>query len=80
MPLRCRFAPLRGPRLSLRSEPYRLLFPAGILASVIGVSLWPLLYAGWLAYYSGEAHARLMIQGFVGAFAIGFLSTAPSPR
>ncbi|MGK0184786.1 MAG: hypothetical protein ACI9R3_000560 [Verrucomicrobiales bacterium] len=73
---RCRFAPRQKLSATLRKEPFRLFFPAGVLASVIGVSLWPLLYAGWLTYYPGEAHARLMIQGFVGAFAMGFLGTA----
>ena len=63
-------------RVSICAEPFRLFFPAGILASVIGVSMWPLLYAGALEFYPGEAHARLMVECFVGAFAIGFISTA----
>ena len=53
-----------------------MFFPAGALASIVGVALWPLVYAGWLGYYPGEAHARIMIQGFVGGFALGFLGTA----
>lgn len=73
---RCRFAPKRSLGVTFRKEPFRLFFPCGILASVIGVSLWPLVYAGWLTFFPGEAHARLMIEGFVGAFAIGFLGTA----
>jgi uncharacterized protein involved in response to NO len=58
------------------SEPYRLFFPLGILAAVAGVMMWPLLYAGKLAFYPAEAHARVMIEGFMGAFVIGFLGTA----
>ncbi|MDA0349620.1 MAG: NnrS family protein [Verrucomicrobia bacterium] len=60
----------------LREEPFRIFFPAGILASIVAVALWPLVYGGWLDYYPGEAHARMMIQGFVGGFALGFLGTA----
>lgn len=79
MPPRCRFARSRRSPLPLRAEPFRLFFPLGLLASLLGVSLWPLVYAKWLSFYPGEAHARLMIQGFVGAFAMGFLGTA-SPK
>lgn len=60
----------------LRREPYRLFFPLGILAGIWGVMMWPMLYAGWLDYHPGQAHARLMIEGFMGAFVIGFLGTA----
>ncbi len=73
---RCRFAPNRTKKVSLLAEPFRLFFPIGILASVLGVSLWPLLYAGGLGFYPAQAHARLMIEGFVGAFALGFIGTA----
>lgn len=58
------------------SEPYRLFFPLGILAAIAGVMMWPLLYAGKLDFYPGEAHARVMIEGFMGAFVFGFLGTA----
>jgi uncharacterized protein involved in response to NO len=58
------------------SEPYRLFFPLGMLAAVAGVMMWPLLYAGKLGFYPAEAHSRVMIEGFMGAFVIGFLGTA----
>ncbi len=58
------------------AEPYRLFFPLGIAAAVAGVMMWPLLYAGKLDFYPGEAHARVMIEGFMGAFVLGFLGTA----
>jgi uncharacterized protein involved in response to NO len=58
------------------SEPYRLFFPLGILAAIAGVMMWPLLYAGKLGFYPAEAHSRVMIEGFMGAFVIGFLGTA----
>jgi len=57
-------------------EPYRIFFPVALLAGVIGVMLWPLFYWQQLSYYPLYSHARLMIEGFVGGFAIGFLTTA----
>lgn len=46
---------------------------------LVGVFLWPFYYAGWLPYYPGFAHTRLMIDGFAGFFIFGFLMTA-GPR
>ena len=57
-------------------EPYRMFFPLGMLAAIWGVMLWPLWYAGRLHFYPGEAHTRLMIEGFMGAFVLGFSGTA----
>ena len=42
-----------------------------MLAGIWGVMLWPMLYAGWLHFYPGDAHTRLMIEGFMGAFVLG---------
>ncbi|QJE95115.1 NnrS family protein [Luteolibacter luteus] len=58
------------------SEPFRVFFPLGMLAAIAGVMMWPLLYTGKLGFYPGEAHSRVMIEGFMGAFVIGFLGTA----
>lgn len=58
------------------AEPFRLFFPLGILASVIGVLLWPAFFRGWIPYYPLEAHARWMVIGFGGSFITGFLGTA----
>ncbi len=58
------------------SEPYRVFFPVAILASVLGVMLWPMFYGEYISFYPSLAHARMMIEGFVGGFAIGFLGTA----
>lgn len=63
----------------LASEPFRLFFFSGAVWSIIGVSLWPLFYAGKLSFYPAYCHAHLMIEAFGGAFAIGFLGTA-GPR
>lgn len=57
-------------------EPYRLFFPLGMLAGIWGVMMWPMLYAGWIRFYPGEAHTRMMIEGFMGAFVLGFTGTA----
>jgi uncharacterized protein involved in response to NO len=59
-----------------RVEPFRLFFPLGTLLGVSGVSLWPLFFLGLHKFYPGLMHARLMIEGFLGAFVIGFLGTA----
>lgn len=60
-------------------EPFRVFFPLGILAGVFGVMMWPMYYAGWLGFHPGvpvEAHARMMVEGFMGAVMVGFLGTA----
>lgn len=57
-------------------EPFRIFFPLGILAGIWGVMMWPMLYGGWLKFYPGEAHMRMMVEGFMGAFVVGFLGTA----
>jgi uncharacterized protein involved in response to NO len=61
------------------AEPFRIFFPAGILIGIAGVALWPLYYAGFVITYPGTGHARLMIEGFMASFIIGFLGTA-GPR
>lgn len=60
-------------------EPFRIFFPLGVLFGISGVSLWPLYFAGLHKFYPGVMHARMMIEGFLGAFIIGFLGTA-GPR
>ena len=57
-------------------EPFRIFFPAGVLAGIIGVSLWPLHFAGWIEAYPGQNHARIMANGLFGGFILGFLGTA----
>lgn len=60
----------------LPGEPYRLLFPTGALLAILGAALWPLHAWGMLAAYPAVPHARIMAEGFLGAFAMGFLGTA----
>jgi uncharacterized protein involved in response to NO len=61
------------------AEPFRVFFPLGVLASSIGVLLWPAYFAGWFTTYPIEVHARWMLVGFGGCFITGFLGTA-GPR
>lgn len=61
------------------AEPYRVFFPLGAAASVIGVLLWPAFFVGWIERWPLEAHARWMVVGFAGCFITGFLGTA-GPR
>lgn len=61
---------------TVRSEPFRLFFPLGVLVGMIGVAVWPLYFGGVLANYPGPGHTRMMGQGFFGAFIFGFLGTA----
>jgi uncharacterized protein involved in response to NO len=57
-------------------EPFRIFFPAGVLAGIIGVALWPLYFWGVDSFYPGQTHPRLMAYGFFGGFILGFLGTA----
>src|ERR1043166_2451893 len=61
------------------AEPFRLFFPTGILIGIGGVALWPAYFGSLVITYPGTAHARLMIEGFMASFVIGFLGTA-GPR
>ena len=59
-----------------QGEPYRLLFPLGAMIGVYGVMLWPAFVLGWIPFYPGIMHARIMVQGFVFCFMAGFLGSA----
>jgi uncharacterized protein involved in response to NO len=60
-------------------EPFRIFFPIGLLLGAIGVALWPLFVWHAVNFYPANAHVRLMIEGLMGSFIIGFLGTA-GPR
>ncbi len=62
--------------MDLGREPFRIFFPAGVLAGIVGVSLWPLYFAHVLEFYPGLGHARIMAYGLFGGFIFGFLGTA----
>lgn len=71
---------MTSPRPSFLSlcpaEPFRIFFPLATLLGISGVSLWPLFFSGLHAFYPGPMHSRLMIEGFLAGFVIGFLGTA----
>src|ERR1043165_8817257 len=60
----------------LGREPFRVFFPQGVLAGILGVGLWPLYFTGLTTFYPGQAHARVMAYGLFGGFIFGFMGTA----
>ena len=60
-------------------EPFRVFFPFGLILGAFGVLLWPLYVTHLIGYYPATTHVRLMIEGLMGSFIIGFLGTA-GPR
>jgi len=59
-----------------RREPFRLFFPLGIALAWVGIGHWIAYWAGWIGAYSCLSHGLVQIQGFLFAFALGFLLTA----
>jgi uncharacterized protein involved in response to NO len=59
----------------LAREPYRVLFPLGVLFGVTGVGHWLSYAAGWSPHYSGFLHAGVQMQAYITAFIAGFLMT-----
>ncbi len=70
--------PKKSPALCF-AEPFRIFFPLGLLLGAIGVSLWPLYFWQVIETYPAAPHMRLMMEGMMGSFVIGFLGTA-GPR
>lgn len=60
----------------IRSEPFRIFFPIGIVLGFIGVSHWGWYYSGITETYSCNYHGLMQIQGFEMAFVAGFSMTA----
>ncbi|MEM7245654.1 MAG: NnrS family protein [Acidobacteriota bacterium] len=56
-------------------RPYKLLFPVGAVLGAVGVGHWLVYTLGLQEGYSGDAHALVQVQGFLMAFAAGFLLT-----
>src|SRR5208283_3715407 len=57
-------------------EPFRLFFPLGTIIGIGGVLMWPLFVWHVTQIYPGIEHPRVMIEGFLTCFVIGFLGTA----
>ena len=60
----------------LWGETFRLFFPAALLAGLLGVLVWPLVFLGWMERSPILVHTRLMSLGFFGGFVFGFLGTS----
>jgi uncharacterized protein involved in response to NO len=58
-----------------RTDPYRVLFPLGVLLAWAGVLHWLLLAVGAIGEYRSIFHAFAQIEGFMTCFAVGFLFT-----
>jgi uncharacterized protein involved in response to NO len=59
-----------------RAEPYRVLFPLGLIGAVIGLGVWiPHFLWPDVFGYPGQSHAVIQIQGFLLCFIFGFLCT-----
>lgn len=60
----------------IKYDPYRLLFPCGVLAGILGLALWILFQGEVISFYPKQSHANIMYFGFLWAFVAGFLMTA----
>src|SRR5256885_956833 len=58
-----------------RREPYRILFPLGVVLAWAGVLHWLLFALGIADEYRSIFHSMAQIQGFIVCFATGFLFT-----
>jgi uncharacterized protein involved in response to NO len=56
--------------------PYQILFPLGILSSLLAVGVWIFQGLGLLTTPAIFIHSKLIIGGFLWAFIVGFLMTA----
>src|SRR5262245_231207 len=63
-----------------RREPFRIFFPLGTVLAWIGIGHWIVYTVGWASEYSCLAHGLVQVQGFLLAFAVGFLLTAVPRR
>jgi uncharacterized protein involved in response to NO len=57
-------------------EPYRWLFPMGVLFGALGVYVWIMYALNPTSIYPNQLHSKLMFGTFLFSFAAGFLMTA----
>jgi uncharacterized protein involved in response to NO len=67
--------PSAGALPGWRTDPYRVLFPLGVLLAWAGVLHWLLLAIGVIGEYRSIFHAFAQVEGFMTCFAVGFLFT-----
>ncbi len=56
-------------------DPYRILFPLGLVHAIVGTVVW-ILFSLDLSTYPGLTHPHRMMGGFLFSFATGFMMTA----
>ncbi len=56
--------------------PYQILFPIGILSSLIAVGVWFVQHLNWFTAPAMLIHGKLIMGGFLWSFIVGFLMTA----
>jgi uncharacterized protein involved in response to NO len=59
-----------------KTDPYKVLFPLGLLSAVFGSSLWILFQNQLISFYPRQAHGNIMFFAFLWSFICGFLMTA----
>ncbi len=57
-------------------DPYRILFPLGVLSSIVATGFWVLFRLNVISFYPRIPHGNLMFFGFMWSFISGFLMTA----
>jgi uncharacterized protein involved in response to NO len=67
--------PARRSIPSWQAEPYRVLFPLGLLLAWAGVLHWLLLATGAISAYLSIFHSLTQVEGVLTSFAVGFLFT-----
>ena len=60
----------------VRREPFRVLFPLGILCGILGVGHWLLYALHWASASSSFFHAGVQTWAYLYGFIAGFLMTA----
>ena len=61
---------------TIRTEPFRIFFPLGVILGWAGIGHWLLYATGLASTYSCETHGLVQTQAFLPAFGLGFLLTA----
>jgi len=69
-------APVQAIRSPWQREPFRLFFPLGVVLAWFGIGHWIAYASGFSSEYSCQVHGLVQMQGFLMAFAMGFLLTA----
>ncbi|MDP7038776.1 MAG: NnrS family protein [Myxococcota bacterium] len=66
----------KDPGFCIGQDAYRFFFPLGIVLVWVGLGHWVAHALGFVEHYRSIFHSMVQIQGFMLAFAIGFIFTA----